>query len=339
MQTTGGLKWSGGPRMTRILALGPEAGNLLGYLASLGALVVLERALGSEAVRMCWEYREGGWRPVWDVDGVADEGGLVEVVHRQLQTDGEPPGRDVLGEDLSVPPATFRAFALRAARSAAPWNRRESDFALAFGCEATQERGKIQDTALRTMSGAGHQHFLGSMAELARLCKREDIEAALFRHWEYRDDRPSMRWDPVDDRRYAYRADDPAKSRAHPIRTVRGANRLAIEAMPVFPTAPRGGRLATAGFIRIERTQAGERGRWLIRWPVWDAPITAPVVRSLMTLPDIMAESVDVVRLGRIGIVEVYQAERLTEKQFRNFTPARALMGGVARFSSTLTPG
>lgn len=316
--------------MSRHLAIGPDGGTLLGVLAALGMLAVLDRAWAGRGVRLGWQLVRGGWRPVVDVDGDHDDAALVDAIDSQLRADGEPPGREALGEDLSVPPEVFKGFATRAALSAALGRRREADFAIALGCEATHERGRIQDTALRTMGGAGHQHFLGSMAELASLTTRADIEAALLREWEYRDERPSMRWDPVDDRRYAYRADDPAKSRQFPIRTVRGANRLAVEALPFFPSVPQGARLATTGFIQAPRTNASARTRWLVRWPIWLAPSSASVVRSLMTFPELTAETPDFARLQRMGVVEVFEAERLTEGQFRSFTPARALLGSAS---------
>lgn len=277
---------------------------------------------------MAWVQNEGVWRPVWELSEDVTRATIVDAIYDELRQHPDPPGLDMLGQDLNVSPEVFKAFALQAALAAQPDDRRVADFAMAYGCEVTVDNGKIQDTALRTMSGAGHQHFLGSMAELGRITVKEDIEAALFRPWEYRDERPSMRWDPVDDRRHAYRADDPAKSRSYPIRTVRGANRLAIEALPLFPTAPKGQRLVTTGFLRIDPGRRGERTRWLVRWPIWRVPVSLSVVRSLLTHPALAAQDVDTLKLAVMGVAEVFEAQRLTEGQLRNFTPAQALMGG-----------
>ena len=314
--------------MSNHLAVGPEAGNLLGFLASLGALAVLDRARSGDTVRMSWVLHRGAWRPVFHVPGETTEDTIVEALYDELRKHPSPPGLEELGEDLTIEPGTFRRFAQQAALSSQPCDRRAADFALAYGCEATVDGGKIQDTALRTMSGAGHQHFLGSMAELGRVTSRQHIASALFEPWQYADGRPSMRWDPADDRRHAYRADDPANSRTAPIRTVRGANRLAIEALPLFPTAPCGGRLGTTGFRRIEPTSRGGRTRWVLRWPVWLPALPLSVVRSLLTHPRIVTEDLDRIQLAVMGVAEVYEAERLTEEQFRNFTPARGLLGG-----------
>ena len=314
--------------MSDHLAIGPEAGNLLGFLASLGTLVVLDRVWTGDSVRLSWAHHRGAWRPVFHVPGQTTEDVIVDAISSELQRFPSPPGLEDLGMDLTVTPDTFRRFAMRAAVSAQPRDRRAADFAIAYGSEAVDNDGKIQDTAFRTMSGAGHQHFLGSMHELGRVTSREHIASALFEPWQYMDGRPSMRWDPVDDRRYAYRADDPATSTTAPIRTVRGANRLAIEALPLFPTAPRGNRLVTTGFKRIEPAARGGRTRWILRWPVWSPALPLSVVRSLLTYPGVVSDEADRKQLVVMGVVEIYEAERLTEGQFRNFTPARALLGG-----------
>ena len=72
---------------------------------------------------------------------------------------------------------------------------------------------------------------------LSEHTSREDLRLALFAPWRYLDEKPTMRWDPMDDRRYALRAGNPSKA---PLRTVRGANRLAIEALTFLPTVPHG---------------------------------------------------------------------------------------------------
>lgn len=323
--------------MSRHLAVGPDGGNLLGFLSALGALATLDRVWSQDTVKMCWAQHWGGWRPVFHLPKDISEEDILDAIYGELCKDQDPPGRDVLGEDLSVSPETFRAFIQQVALEAQPGKRRLADFAMAYGCEVTVDNGKIQDTALRTMSGAGHQHFLGSMAELGRLTTKADIAAALFRPWEYKDERPSMRWDPVDDRRYAYRADDPAKSKSYPIRTVRGANRLAIEALPLFPTAPDGKRLTTTGFPRPDSSRRGGRTRWLIRWPIWQVTIPLSVVRSLLTHPAVVGGEAPWAGLVAMGVVEVFEAERLTEGQFRNFTPSRGLIGGRTRASNPLS--
>ena len=84
-------------------------------------------------------------------------------------------GRRAFGiaDDLTLSPEAFRAVSASAAADATPGDRAFVDFIAAFGSDAAELRdngkasGKIADTAFRTMSGAGHQHFLGFMRTLA----------------------------------------------------------------------------------------------------------------------------------------------------------------------------
>lgn len=203
---------------------------------------------------------------------------------------------------------------IAARRCAAPANRAWADFLAAFGCESvTDDKGLIQDTSLRTMSGAGHQHFLGFMRTLISDTTSEELHAAMFLPWRYVDPRPSMRWDPADDRRYAMRWDDPS---GDPIRTVRGANRLAIEALPLLPTMPVGADLATTGFSRLV-----DRGIYW-SWPIWDRPVIVEVVRSLLAYDELQRQPPDRRQLSAMGVREIYRSRRITQGKYRNFTPS-----------------
>lgn len=313
--------------MTEHLAIGPDGGNLLGFLASVGALATLSNAWSDSDVRLSWRFHEAAWRPVLHVSEVSREDEILDALDASLSLGGLGRQCVELGDDLPVAAEQFAKAVARAQESACPEERRHADFLTAFGSEVcTDARGRIQDTALRTMSGAGHQHFLKFMRDLAAQTTREHLRSALFEPWEYSDKGPTMRWDPADDRRYAYRADDPASSTRFPIRTVRGANRLAVEALPCFPTAPRGGRLETTAFPRSDGGRA-------LRWPIWDARVTLPTLRSLLGHPDLATQPpLPVTRLADIGVVEVFRSRRVTAGQFRNFTPAEALLraGGPA---------
>jgi CRISPR-associated endonuclease/helicase Cas3 len=161
---------------------------------------------------------------------------------------------------------------------------------------------------------------MGVAALAARLQDADEL-ASLFKPWDYADEGPSMRWDPADDRRYAFRADDPAKAT---IRTVRGANRLAIEALRLLPVVPVGSRLETTGFPASEPP----RGRDAVaRWPIWTCRLTRAVVASLLTHPSLASRSPDRESLRRLGINEVFRSRRITQGRYRNFVPAEAWLG------------
>jgi hypothetical protein len=304
---------------------GLDGGNPLAFLAALGTLRSLTLAWGpGRTVRMSWKV-EGAWRPVLHLDRPASSPEIVEALDNQLKRmQGHPLWS--IGPDLKATPKDFGDYANRAVSQLhSDGDRTWADFVAAFGCEATTtDSGLIQDTALRTMSGAGHQHFVQSMALIVDRAGPEHLEKALFHPWRYDDavEKQTLRWDPVDDVRRALRWRDPS---GDPRRKRRGgmlgANRLAIEALPLLPTIPRGRDLHTTGFTSPRRRPV----EWT--WPIWSEPIGVDLARSVLAHPS-LAELPGDARmrdLAEIGIVEVYRSRRLTIDKFRCFTPAYPL--------------
>lgn len=302
---------------------GPDGQNLLGFLAALGALVSLSDAWPDCDVRLGWTRRLA-WRPVLRVSPPCEQEELVHALHEELSRHVDAP-EFTLGKDLPVPPETFRVFADEARDRALVGHWRTAEFAAAYGSDAITNGKLIADTSFRTMSGAGHQHFLEFMRRLVDRTGENNLREALFESWRYEDEGPSMRWDPVDDRRYALRADNPAKSSRFPIRTVRGANRLAVEGLRFFPTVPLSRGLATVGFD----VRGGEAERRL-RWPIWEGVLARPTVGSLLTHPDLWGDPLPRDRLLRMGVRQVFECSRRTEGRFRNFSVARPLYASAS---------
>lgn len=128
------------------------------------------------------------------------------------------------------------------------------------------------------------------------------------------EEKPSRRWDTADDRRYALRWNEPS---GDPIRTVRGANRLAVEALPLMPTMPVNGRLETTGF-----KGTGARNTFWT-WPIWTTPLVLDAVRSVLALRELQLDPLPRADLAARRIAEVYRSQRLTIRKFRNFAPAQ----------------
>jgi hypothetical protein len=310
--------------MKTLLLIGLRADNLLAYLAALGTLRVATLQEDTEAVRMSWDFIEGSWRPYLHYAREIDRKAFVQGLHKQLQS-GKNLRAFQLGNNLNLTLDSFRKALEQCVQSASLSDRRDVDFLAAFGSDAiaTMSGGKrtnqIADTAFRTMSGGGHQHFLGTIRTFIEDTTEEHLEKSLFADWTYDDPikKHTMRWDPMDDIRYALRWDDPSgdKNREQ-YGSMWGANRLAIEALPFFPTQPIGGRLATTGF-------AENRAREVtFTWPVWSPPIGLMELRSLLCLSDLQAEIPDREKLRSRGVVEIYRCQRITQDKFRNFTPA-----------------
>ncbi len=310
---------------TEHLLTGLDGGNPLAFLAALGTLRTLTRAWPDHRVRLSWRA-SGTWRPVLHLNQAVTRNEILDTLDNQLQLMRDHEAFTCLGPNLTVPPEKFRDFCARpAARCALDLNssdRTWADFAAAFGCEATiTNSGFIQDTALRTMSGAGHQHFLQFMVLIVERTKLEHLEKTLFWPWRYDDpvEKQTLRWDPADDVRRAFRWRDPS---GDPQRRRRGgmlgANRLAIEGLPLLPTMPVGGELRTTGFAY----RRGEGTGWT--WPIWSGALTLDVTRSTLAMEDLQQES-RIKSLSERGIVAVFRSRRLTIGKFRVFTPAQPI--------------
>jgi hypothetical protein len=252
---------------------------------------------------------------------------LLEHLYDQLETMQDHAAL-ARWDNLGVPPDDFRTYALEAARRGTATDRSWADSSAAFGSEAITTRDAkkalvVEDTAFRTMSGAGHQDFLGFMRNIVARTTTEHLRKALFSEWQYDDPlaNSTLRWDPADDIRHALRwrnpSTDPTRNSGG---SVLGANRLAIEGMPVFPTAAVGSRLATTGF-----TGTGRRNTFFT-WPIWASPIGLDVCRTLVALDTLQAERPDGAMLRSRGVVAAYRSQRITEGKDRNFTPAQAVL-------------
>lgn len=286
--------------------------NPLAYLAALGSLRLLELA-GAGRPRMRW-VRQSWWRPVIEGTGLREE----ELCQALLDAPSAPREElQPLGKNITVEPAVFRDFVGAAQTRATRQDRRTADFAGAFGCEVCKDprRDRIQYTQLCFITGSGHQDFLDTMAKLRGQVTLEHITTALYGEWRYADPGLSFGWDPADAREYALRWKDPGPEGAS---TVWGANRLAVEALPLFPAQPIGRKLETTGIVDNEFT-----------WPIWAGAVACDAVRSLLSLGELREVSPDHSQLREMGVAAVYRAQRVRigsgAKRKVRFRPARAV--------------
>jgi hypothetical protein len=294
---------------------GLDGSNLLAFLAALGALRALSMEGPATSVRMSWTDN-GRWTPVLHHTQANGEDEVLTLLEQCVCGEDSIRSPWRIGNDLTLSCTEF-AVLMREAAMGASTKREEADYLAAFGSDvygAGPKKELISDTAFRTMSGAGHQHFLSFMRELAAGTEREHLRRALFAPWDYADSRPSLRWDPADYRPHALRAVDPS---GDPIRTMRGANRLAIEALPFFPTVPQQRRIRTVAF------EEGDDGTAVV-WPIWTERLDVTTVASLLAWGH--TPGITEGKATRPGIAQVFRARRFTEGKYRNFTPAKALL-------------
>jgi len=218
-------------------------------------------------------------------------------------------------EDLKLPAETFRDYNSRGQASSSRTGRMWSDFATAFASEAILKKETIDYTAFCALGG-GQSRFIKSLLNLCLEATSVDINEALFSGWKYDKQCSSLRWDGIEHRRYALRANDPASDQKY---KVPGANRLAFEALPLFPCMPVGSRLQTTGFSRFEKAVT-------ITWPIWTDTLGMDEIRTLLASPSLQKESPDRNTLSAMGIHQIYRSRRISEGKYRNFTPSTALL-------------
>lgn len=294
---------------------GIDGGNPLGFLAAVGA-ATLSRQFSAEA-RLFWRPTAGAWRPV-----LAGYDGEPEAFVQELGEALASVSTDHFEIDKRLPfeAEKFSKALAEAQPRACLHNRRYVDFLASFGSEVVQDKGVFKDTPLRMVrsgdaAGQGFPHYA---QEIRRLAGASELWRTLFEPWDYRDDGFSLRWDPLEDQRYALRWKNPSKSSlADGPGTMLGANALALEALQLFPTAPRSGHLLTTGFHQNRHRQT------FFTWPIWDRPASVEILRSLLALAELREESPPRKALARRGIVEIYRCQRIAQNQYySNFAPA-----------------
>jgi len=285
-----------------ILLRALDGSNPLAFLAALGTLRLLHLNRSDGWIEMYWEYCEGSWRP--KLNGLnTDESGLCDML---VESPYWAPIEEFrrIGRNLTVPIEEFSPFVRDAQECATRLDRRTADFAAAFGCEICEDKKKsrMKYTNFCFITGSGHQDFLGTIDTLASRVTSSHIRDALFGNWRA-EKGLSMRWDPSDAAEYALRWDDPGPQGAW---AVWGANRLAAEALPYFPTMPTGSRLETTGF-RFNRSYRQAE----FTWPIWTEPIGFDAIRSLVSLAELQTDEPPRGLLREMGIGEVFRAQRV----------------------------
>jgi hypothetical protein len=306
-----------------------DGSNPLAFLAALGAfrLLTLET---QQSIRMSWGRQDGFWRPKFRGVQATEE----ELCRKLAESHRWAPAEELIAnlhsKNITVSKSTFKEFVEAACKKATPQDRRTADFAAAFGCEVCEEEDKdrIECTDFCFITGSGHQDFLGAISKLEANVNYDHLYDALFGKWKTESATGmSMRWDPSDAAEYALQWKKPSSEGAG---AVLGANRLAIEALPFFPTAPSRNGLETTGFQRRERLNE-------FTWPIWSHWAGFASVRSLLGLAEFHTDtelennrdtSAHKALLVR-GIEAVYRSQRawIGEGKNRkvNFQPARGV--------------
>lgn len=296
---------------------GLDGANPLGFLALLGAAHLACRF--APELRVHWEGSGLGWRPVLSAHG-CDRPALVDKLTHALA--GAGPAPFDLDARLPFAQRGFRQAMVEAA-IAFDGQRRFVDLLSGLGSDAfIDKEGLFSETALRmTRSGDAAGQGLPYYVLAAREgLSPAQIDAMLFNAWRYDDDCFSLRWDPVEDQRYALRSDDPSQkaNKRAGSRGVKAANAVAAEALAMLPVQPQANQVATTGFASCGRRMVA------FTWPIWTVPCGLDVMRSVLSDPELSRPQPDRRRLAARGVAQAFRSERFASSvYYKNFSPGR----------------
>ena len=298
--------------VTTFRLVGLEADNLLAFLALLGTLRALDLARPSWRVRTRWSGPP--WHPELTIDDDVDEQAMLIAVAEGAAIAGGP--IDFQGhKNIDFSPARFRELAAVASEPL------QATMLAAIGSDACTRRDgeRIEGTALAAIAGQGHQNFVERVTALGRRQLQNQtivLHKALLEPWAYEDTESALRWDPIEDRRYALGFADPSSEK---IKTSAGANVLAVVGFPLLATAPGERDLATTAVVRKGRSHE-------VRWPIWNVPCGLATIEALLRHPDLAgaAENAGNGRAAwaRRGVVDIKRCRRIQTGKYFSFERA-----------------
>jgi CRISPR-associated endonuclease/helicase Cas3 len=309
--------------VNRHVLSGIDGSNPLAFLAALGTLRLSTIASKSKTqpkdpiqASMSWACQGGQWTPTLFSRQTKDE--LLNQIHESLACllEQQPFAGDsprCLGSKIIFTKQEYRQHAVAANSSATSSSRQRSDWLAALATEfvLTKKSEDCLKTSLDFTSG--QQQFLQMVRSVVTKTSPVHMSRCLFNLWRYEDECESLRWDPIDDRRYALCAYDPSNKSKNPIMTELGANALAFASLPLLP------------IIEGRSLTLSPRGK-AMRWVIWSGQLTLETVQSLLASSQIRGVSLDSHALRSLGIDSVLESEVvLPNGYYRNFTPSRCL--------------
>jgi hypothetical protein len=305
--------------------------NPAGFLAALGLLRTLDRIEPALRPRLHWHW-EGGWMPVLALNQSLSRDELVRVLYDQLKL-SEPLSVYKLEPNLNLPAGVPRAF-VKDTRGSMIAEEERALFT-GFALDTGHPEHPCLRSPLVNLNGGGRQDFLPTCKKLIGSVTWEELDHALFEPWAYTDAGSGriLHWDPDNERQHALQWEKPGSDNN---RTVAGADRLGIEALPLFPavpTLPSRGVPVTMSY-RHPRflsapcffTQGPRRdSRVYFFWPLWGTSLTCSVVRSLLWSMDgegILNGKASAGLQAR-GISVVFASERIMGRAGASLSPSQ----------------
>lgn len=302
--------------VSRFELIGIDGSNPLGFLAALGCLRTLTHRVPDYRWKMHWEKLCGGWRPVVTAignDKIDQERFLVLLEGGLLALPEEHPALRLAESDDGL---STKARFDQVSKMASCGNREDADWLSCNGSDLSP------DEAISQLQTSRRDYHSINVRGLLKETTREHLVRALFKPWDYADALAgvSLHLEPREDRRHAYQWHQPS---GDPTRNVSGgmigANRLALEAWPLFQSLPESEKLRTVGFhgTRVSDT------KW--RWCLWDGACNLDTIQSLLNAAFVHQNTNSGNDRSAMGIPLVLNCSRILVGKTPNLTPAEAL--------------
>lgn len=306
-----------------LLLPGLDGTNPLGFLAALGVTRMLTDKNGAGQVHMKWTSSGGTLVPMIHVvsDSALDQDMILNGLCDGLANNITNHPAQILDKLKTNHQQNFTEIFKQCDQTGAN-DRMRADWLAAVASNVTPA------DAINQLQTARRDYYFKNLQSVIEKTTRDHLRRVLFCPWNYSDplDNQSLHIDPSEDRRHAHQwnkpSGDPDRKKSG---GVLGANRLAIEAIPLFTSLPEGDTLRTIGFTGTRSTDT----RWT--WPLWSVDITLPVIRSLLLLRELQQESPkrnEVAAMRERGIVAVFRTRRILVGKTPNFTPAQCIYHG-----------
>ncbi len=295
---------------------GIDGSNPLAFLAAMGAFRTISLHLPDAGFQLQWMKSKGGWRPVLSSDALElSEDSVLKMLHQTLSI--LPEEHPAIRLASLVEKSGLRDCLLTNATNSTLCDRNDADW---LSCNLSDIATK--DDAISQLQTTRRDYHSINVMGLVRTTIVDHLFRSLFKTWDYADPIAgvSLHLEPREDRRYAYQwympSGDPTRGSSG---GMIGANRLAIEAWPMFQSLPNGDKLKTVGF------RGSRANDTYFTWPIWNTPIDFYTVQSVLSMIDVQAKDIDREKLSAIGIVALNRSQRILVGKTPNLTPARTV--------------
>jgi hypothetical protein len=283
------------------------------FLAALGLLRLIDLLWPNTQAQLFWSV-EKGFPLILTIDPLAEDWGkqLLSELKNLAEHDESPCFH---GDIIKTEIDHFRGAAEKARQFT------QSQHSLAFlpqwlyACYAGQlsdeSDGKTEPSAFSFANGQGGKNLLRDVRELIQTIDCINFEKSLL-GIETPTAAKSMRWNPKEYRPAAYRAHNPGtKLKGDETLDYPAFNLLAFFGLTFYPSVPTSKGSKTLGF-------KGKRGPDEFYWPIWETPLDANSLISLLCLP--------VEKFCReMGVFHVWSSRRFSADKSLYFAPASTI--------------